>query len=129
MSYDFNTSGRLNALLIDLFMDTGQLKCGVKYDMDFDHGFIETEKYDAKTYKHFKNYSPGVAVIGDKIMGIENRDGNANVRFHQADTLELNRYAWYRYSAIVTIISSIYQAITLTNIYAYYITYLEFLSN
>ena len=26
-------------------------------------------------------YSPGVAVIGDLIVGIENRDGNTNVRF------------------------------------------------
>ena len=57
--------------------------------MDFDHQFIETEKYDAKmTYKKFTGYSPGVAVIGDLIVGIENRDGNANVRFHQQDTLE-----------------------------------------
>ena len=47
------------------------------------------EKYDAKmTYKKFTGYSPGVAVIGDLIVGIENRDGNANVRFHQQDTLE-----------------------------------------
>ena len=29
-----------------------------------------------------------MAVIGDLIVGIENRDGNANVRFHQQDTLE-----------------------------------------
>jgi hypothetical protein len=70
-------------------MDTGQLKNGAIYDMDFNHEFLETEKYDAKhTYKYFKGYSPGVAVIGDKIVGIENRDGIANVRFHQADTLE-----------------------------------------
>ena len=40
------------------------------------------------TYKKFTGYSPGVAVIGDLIVGIENRDGNANVRFHQQDTLE-----------------------------------------
>ena len=39
------------------------------------------------TYKKFTGYSPGVAVIGDLIVGIENRDGNANVRFHQQDTL------------------------------------------
>ena len=59
------------------------------YDLDFDHQFIETEKYDAKmTYKKFTGYSPGVAVIGELIVGIENRDGNANVRFHQQDTLE-----------------------------------------
>ena len=38
------------------------------------------------TYKKFTGYSPGVAVIGDLIVGIENSDGNANVRFHQQDT-------------------------------------------
>ena len=43
------------------------------YDVDFDHQFIETEKYDAKpTYKKFLGYRPGVAVIGDLIVGIEN---------------------------------------------------------
>ena len=53
------------------------------YDVDFDHQFIETEKYDAKpTYKKFLGYRPGVAVIGDLIVGIENSDGNTNVRFH-----------------------------------------------
>ena len=29
-----------------------------------------------------------MAVINNMIVGIENRDGNANVRFHQQDTLE-----------------------------------------
>ena len=33
-------------------------------------------------------YSPGVAVINDMIVGIENRDGNTNVRFNQKETLE-----------------------------------------
>ena len=32
--------------------------------------------------------SPGVVVIGDLIVGIENSDGNTNVRFHQKDTLK-----------------------------------------
>ena len=59
------------------------------YDVDFDHQFIETEKYDAKpTYKKFLGYRPGVAVIDDLIVGIENSDGNTNVRFHQKDTLK-----------------------------------------
>ena len=68
---------------------TGQLKEGEGYDVDFDHQFIEAEKYDAKpTYKKFLGYRPGVAVIGDLIVGIENSDGNTNVRFHQKDTLK-----------------------------------------
>jgi hypothetical protein len=88
-SYDFNTAPKLNSLLVKTLINTGQLVAGESYDLDFDHQFIETEKYDAKmTYKKFAGYSPGVAVIGDLIVGIENRDGNANVRFHQQDTLE-----------------------------------------
>ena len=88
-SYDFNTAVRLNRLLVKILVSTGQLLAGKSYDLDFDHQFIETEKYDAKmTYKKFTGYSAGVAVIGDLIVGIENRDGNANVRFHQQDTLE-----------------------------------------
>ena len=88
-SYDFNTATKLNSLLVKVLKNTGQLMAGESYDLDFDHQFIETEKYDAKmTYKKFTGYSPGVAIIGDLIVGIENRDGNANVRFHQQDTLE-----------------------------------------
>ena len=49
---------------------------------DFDHQFIEAEKFDAKpTFKKFLGYRPGVAVIGDMIVGIENSDGNTNVRY------------------------------------------------
>lgn len=87
-TYDFNTADTLNVLLLNCLLATGQLKEGGEYDVDFDHRFLETEKYDAKpTYKKFLGYRPGVAVIGDMIVGIENSDGNTNVRFHQKDTL------------------------------------------
>ena len=73
-TYDFNTADKLNTLLLNCLLSTGQLKEGEGYDVDFDHQFIETEKYDAKpTYKKFLGYRPGVAVIGDMIVGIENR--------------------------------------------------------
>ena len=88
-SYDFNTADAMNNLLVNSLLATGQLQKGNEHDLDFDHQFIETEKYDAKrTYKKFLGYGPGIAVINDTIVGIENRDGNANVRFHQKDTLE-----------------------------------------
>ena len=88
-SYDFNTSDKMNELLVKSLISTGGLRKGQRYDLDFDHQLIATEKYDAKpTYRKFTGYSPGIAVIGDHIVGIENRDGNANVRFHQQDTLE-----------------------------------------
>ena len=88
-TYDFNTADKLNTLLLNCLLSTGQLKEGEGYDVDFDHQFIEAEKYDAKpTYKKFLGYRPGVAVIGNLIVGIENSDGNTNVRFHQKDTLK-----------------------------------------
>ena len=77
---DFNTADTLNTLLLNCKFASGQLKEGEMYDADFDHQFIETEKYDAKpTYKKFFGYRSGVAVIGDLIIGIENSDGNTNV--------------------------------------------------
>ena len=86
--YVFNTADTMNKLLINALLATGQLKANQEHKFDFDHQFIETEKYDAKpTYKKFLSYGLGVAVIGDMIVGIENRDGNTNVRFNQKDTL------------------------------------------
>lgn len=88
-TYHFNTAERLNGLLVSLLLSTRILEQGEAYDMDFDHEYLETEKYDTLyTYKKFRGYSPGVATIGNNIVHIENRDGNTNVKFHQADTFE-----------------------------------------
>lgn len=88
-AYEFNTADLLNNLLLNALLATGSLRADESYTLDFDHQFIETEKYDAKpTYKKFTGYSPGIAAIDDVIVGIENRDGNTNVRFHQQDTLQ-----------------------------------------
>ena len=87
-TYDFNTADRLNTLLVKALLATGGLKAGEAYDVDFDHQFIEAGKYDAKmTYKRFPGYRAAVAVVGEMVVGVENSDGNANVRFHQDDTL------------------------------------------
>ena len=65
-TYDFNTADMLNTLLLNCLLSTGHLKEGEGYDVDFDHQFIEAEKFDAKpTYKKFLGYRPGVYVIGD----------------------------------------------------------------
>ncbi len=75
-TYDFNTADKLNTLLINALVSTGELREMEEYDVDFDHQFLETEKYDAKpTYKKFLGYRPGVYVIGDKIVYIENSNG------------------------------------------------------
>ena len=86
-TYDFKTADKLNALLIKALVSTGELNQVESYDVDFDHPFLETEKYDAKpTYKKFLGYRPGVYVTGEKIVYVENTDGHTNVRFYQAET-------------------------------------------
>ena len=87
--YRFNVNKRMNDLNIKSLLLTKQLKQGEMYDFDYDNQIIEHEKYDAKrTYKHTTGYFPGVATINDKIVYVENRDGNANVKISQNETLE-----------------------------------------
>lgn len=86
--YSFNINNKLNNLNIKSLLLTRQLRNGGCYDFDYDNQIIATEKYDTKnTYKKVRGYCPGVATIGNKIVYIENRDGNANVKFEQAATL------------------------------------------
>jgi hypothetical protein len=87
--YQFNINEKMNDLNIKSLLLTRQLEKGGSYDFDYDNQIISHEKYDAKkTYKMNTGYFPGVATIGDKIVYIENRDGNANVKTAQAETLE-----------------------------------------
>jgi len=89
LSYNFNINSKLNKLNIKSLKLTGQLKAGECYDFDYDNQINANNKWDAKkTYKKTKGYFPGIATIGNKIVGIENRDGNANVKFKQEETLE-----------------------------------------
>lgn len=86
--YEFNINRNLNDLNIKSLLLTKQLTKGEYYDFDYDNQIIPTEKYDTKkTYKKINGYFPGVATIGNKIVYIENRDGNSNVKFEQASTL------------------------------------------
>ena len=87
--YEFNTATKVNELLVNSLLATGGLQKGGSYDLDFDHQFIEAEKYDAEpTYKKFLGYGVAVAVIEDMIVGTEVMDGNTNVHFRQQDTLK-----------------------------------------
>ncbi|MEA1874421.1 MAG: IS1380 family transposase [Bacteroidota bacterium] len=89
LQYNFNINNKLNRLNIRSLKLTKRLKSGWYYDFDYDNQINANNKWDAKrTYKKNKGYLPGIATIGNNIVGIENRDGNANVKFKQADTLE-----------------------------------------
>jgi len=87
--YQFNINNKMNKLNMKSLLLTGQLEKGKSYDFDYDNQIISHEKYDAKkTYKMNTGYFPGVATIGENIIYIENRDGNANVKTAQSKTLE-----------------------------------------
>lgn len=89
ISYNFNINKKANKLNIKSLILTGQLTPEKYYDYDYDNQITENNKYDAKrTYKKNKGYFPGVATIENKIVYVENRDGNANVKFKQAETLQ-----------------------------------------
>ena len=78
-TYEFNKAEKLNTLLLETLLTTGQLTKGGKYDFDFDHQFIETEKYDANpTYMHFMRiYGIDLAragLLNDNYLDIELMD-------------------------------------------------------
>jgi hypothetical protein len=88
-TYQFNINEKMNELNIKSLILTKQLQKGQEYDFDYDNQIIVHEKYDAKpTYKKTTGYFPGTASIADKVIYIENRDGNANVKTKQENTLE-----------------------------------------
>lgn len=79
---------KLNSLLLDMTMKTGILREGQSIDVDFDNEFIPAEKKDAVySYKKQRGYFPGVMTCGPLILGIENRQGNSNVKFGQVDAI------------------------------------------
>lgn len=87
-SYKFNINGRLDRLLIDGLLKCGQVRAGGGHTFDYDNQFIPTEKYDSKySYKKAFGYFPGIAQVDGMPFYIEGRDGNANVRLGQAETL------------------------------------------
>lgn len=87
-SYRFNAAEKLNTLLLRMIRQMGLIKPGSHVDLDFDHQFVPCHKYDAKySYKQDCGYFPGWATVGGLFVGGENRDGNTNVKFNQAETL------------------------------------------
>lgn len=84
-----NTNSKLNELNVELLLKLNALNTDSYHDLDFDNQFIPCEKYDAtKSYKMKLGYFPSVATIGRKIVYIENRNGNSNVKFEQSKTFE-----------------------------------------
>ena len=88
-TYQFNINDKLNELLLKAFLKLGMVNENEPVIFDYDNQFIETEKYDATySYKKAFGYFPGIAQLNLHPFYIENRDGNASVKFEQAETLE-----------------------------------------
>jgi hypothetical protein len=57
--------------------------------LDYDNTVIFTEKSDSrKTYKFEDGYVPGVGIVGNNIVFVENRNGNSAPHSFQEDTME-----------------------------------------
>lgn len=57
--------------------------------LDYDNTLIFTEKADAqRTYKKEPGYYPGVGIIGEHVVYVENRNGNSTAHVLQHKTIE-----------------------------------------
>lgn len=85
-TYNINTLlGRLNIeMLKKLRAFDGEVV------LDYDNTIVFTEKKDSKmTYKRNYGYQPGICTINeDRILYIENRNGNSDAKSFQHETLE-----------------------------------------
>ena len=90
--YAHDPTLKLNSLLLDMTQLLGLLKRGQGIDVDFDNEFIPAEKSDALySYKKKRDYFLGVMTSGPLIIGLENRQGNSNEKFGQAEGLSRTR--------------------------------------
>ena len=89
IEYKFNYNPALTDLAVKGLIQCRQVDPDTAHVFDYDNQFIPTEKYDAKfSYKKAFGYFPGIAQIDGYPFFVENRDGNANVKYLQAETLE-----------------------------------------
>lgn len=85
--HQFSLNPTLNELNLKLLKQTG-LKNFDNHILDYDNTIIYTNKSDSKsTYKRVFGYAPGVGIIGDKIVFVENRNGNSAAKDLQFETL------------------------------------------
>ena len=86
-SHEFSINMALNKLNIKLTKRLGGFK-GNSLILDYDNTILTTEKADARmTYIKEKGYNPGVGIIGDKIVYVENRNGNSDAQTFQERTV------------------------------------------
>jgi hypothetical protein len=86
--HQFSIHMALNKLNIKLIKMLGGIN-SKSVVLDYDNTIIKTKKADAKrTYLKEKGYNPGVGIIGDKVVYVENKNGNSDAQSFQERTLK-----------------------------------------
>ena len=85
--HKFSINDRLNALNLKII--GSKIKANnVPILLDYDNTLIFSNKSDAAmTYQKQAGYAPGVGIIDNQIVYVENRNGNSGAQILQQDTL------------------------------------------
>lgn len=88
VEHQYNHNERLAGLNIKLLKESGCFD-SPELILDYDNTIVFNEKADSKmTYKKEYGYQPGVCLLNeDKVLYLENRNGNSDAKSFQADTL------------------------------------------
>lgn len=85
--HQFSIHRELNELNLKIVKKLG-LSEKQKHVLDYDNTIIFTNKADSKrSYKKDYGYCPGVGIIGNNIVYVENRNGNSDAKTLQFETL------------------------------------------
>ncbi len=86
-SHNFSINMALNKLNLKLIKKMGGIN-NKTLILDYDNTILTTKKADSRmTYIKQKGYCPGVGIIGDKIVYVENRNGNSDAKTYQDKTV------------------------------------------
>jgi hypothetical protein len=86
--HEFSINMALNKLNIKMIRKELTSQVG-PIILDYDNTIIFAHKSDARlTYKHNCGYVPGVGIIGNKVVYVENRNGNSSAQVLQDQTLD-----------------------------------------
>lgn len=85
--HQFSLNASLNELNLQMLKQLN-LVSSKAHTLDYDNTILYTNKSDSKsTYKKAYGYAPGVGIIGDKVVFVENRNGNSAAKDLQFQTL------------------------------------------
>ena len=85
--HQFSLHAELNGLNLKILKKLG-LSEKKKHVLDYDNTIIFTNKADStRSYKKDYGYCPGVGIIGNNIVYVENRNGNSDAKTLQFETL------------------------------------------